>query len=248
MILPYVYKLTHKETGQFYIGSRTCKNLKLPSYEDIIKYKSSSIKVKELGFENFNVEIIAEFFDRIHAYEFEQLLIYENFKDPLNINGCCHVAGKRRFSNLGVEFTEDHKNKISESHKGKSFSDQSRKKMSLAKSGNNHPNFGKPRTQITKEKLSQKNTGENHPNFGCKGCDNPRYGMKHSEESKKKMSESRSGEKNHKAKNVLVNGKKYSTITAAARDIGIKHSYLSIVLNGKYKLNDKIWQAEYLND
>ena len=48
-ILPYVYKLTHKETGQFYIGYR--KANKVQSYCDIgIVYFSSSKEIEKLGF------------------------------------------------------------------------------------------------------------------------------------------------------------------------------------------------------
>lgn len=62
MILPYVYKLTHKITGQFYIGYRAAN--KIIAEKDLgIKYFSSSKKVKELGFDNFNIEIVAMFFD-----------------------------------------------------------------------------------------------------------------------------------------------------------------------------------------
>lgn len=81
MILPYVYKLTYRKTGEFYIGYRAAN--KVPSHLDIgIKYFSSSKKVKEIGFENFDISIVAEFFDAQDAFEFEQGLIKENFKDP----------------------------------------------------------------------------------------------------------------------------------------------------------------------
>lgn len=44
-ILPYVYKLTHKETGQFYIGFR--KANKVNSNQDLgLKYFSSSSELR----------------------------------------------------------------------------------------------------------------------------------------------------------------------------------------------------------
>ena len=42
---PYVYKLTHKETGQFYIDYR--ENNTLTADEDIIIYQSSSKLIHE---------------------------------------------------------------------------------------------------------------------------------------------------------------------------------------------------------
>lgn len=66
----------------------------------------------------------------------------------------------------GYTHTDETKNIISQSHKGKSKSLDTRIKMSLHKSGNNHGQ-----------------TGENHP----------MYGRKHSKESIKKMSECKIG-------------------------------------------------------
>ena len=51
-IQPYVYMLTHRETGQFYIGYRSGN--KVPARLDLgIYYKSSSNTVKRIGFDNF---------------------------------------------------------------------------------------------------------------------------------------------------------------------------------------------------
>lgn len=96
--LPYVYKLIHKETGKFYIGSRTSKAIDNLPEIDIALYKSSSSVVKSMGFENFDVEILAIFFDPLEAYKFEQLLIHENFNDPNIINNVCH-HDKKEFRN-----------------------------------------------------------------------------------------------------------------------------------------------------
>lgn len=83
--LPYVYRLVHRETGQFYIGYREAN--KVPSDQDLgLIYKSSSIHVIELGFENFDSEIIAEFFNGDDAYRFENDLIADNFYNPLCLN------------------------------------------------------------------------------------------------------------------------------------------------------------------
>jgi group I intron endonuclease len=49
----------------------------------------------------------------------------------------------------------------------------------------------------SKKRMSDAIKGENHPFFGKFGSDHPSYGMKHTPESKAKMSESRKGENNH---------------------------------------------------
>lgn len=155
-ILPYVYRLTHKETGQYYIGYR--KANKVQSYYDIgIVYFSSSPRVKELGFENFDIEIIAEFFDWKEANLFEQGLIKDNFKNPLCLNKNYSINGSIRFTTSGYTHREDTK-----------------KKISLANIGANNPMFnkesrfkGKSHNELSKLSISDnrkgKCVGSNHP-------------------------------------------------------------------------------------
>jgi hypothetical protein len=112
-VLPYVYRLVHRITGQFYIGYRESNGV--PSDQDIgIIYKSSSKHVLELGFENFECEVIAEFFDGNDAYRFENDLIGENFSDPLCLNK--HYTTKelkRRFKHV-IPHSNETKQLISE--------------------------------------------------------------------------------------------------------------------------------------
>jgi hypothetical protein len=87
MILPYVYKLTNTITGEFYFGYRS-KNvgLKLKAEEDIgQKYFTSSKYIKN-EFQNFFIEILAEFFSSDDAYDFEQELIAQYFNHPKCLN------------------------------------------------------------------------------------------------------------------------------------------------------------------
>lgn len=132
MNLPYVYKLTHKETNQFYIGYRSANRVK-SEFDLGFKYFSSSKIIKKLGFENFNIEIIAEFFDSKDAYDFEQSHIEENFKDPLCLNKV-YFPGNKRFMCL-------------------KHSQETKQKISKAKQGINNPNFGKTISEETKQKM-----------------------------------------------------------------------------------------------
>jgi hypothetical protein len=45
-VLPYVYKVVNRTTGEFYIGYREAN--KKPASEDILMYKTSSKKVKPI--------------------------------------------------------------------------------------------------------------------------------------------------------------------------------------------------------
>lgn len=80
---PYVYRLDHPVTGEFYVGYRSAN--KTPSDQDILKYRTSSKYVKP-RFDEFICTILAEFNDALDAYWFEQELIKSTWKHPLSLN------------------------------------------------------------------------------------------------------------------------------------------------------------------
>ncbi len=69
--------------------------------------------------------------------------------------------------------------KCSEAMKGKTHSEETKRKMSEALKGENHPNFGKPLPEESKQKISEAQKGESNHFFG----------KNHSEETRRKMSE-----------------------------------------------------------
>lgn len=159
MILPYVYKLTHKETGHFYIGYR-CKNvsLNIKSSEDIgVCYFTSSKLINSKNIIDYQVEVIAEFFNSNDAYDFEQELIRDSWDSELLINDHYHKDGVGRWKNPGhtaetrkklSEVKKGRKRSIesrtkqSESTKGRRFSDSHKANLSISKKGNKNPMFG----------------------------------------------------------------------------------------------------------
>lgn len=71
--------------------------------------------------------------------------------------------------------------------RGSHHSEETRRKLSEVKKGENHPLYGKHHSEETKRKMSESKKGGNHPMFG-----------KHpSEETKKKLSETHKGEKHY---------------------------------------------------
>ena len=77
--LPYVYMCQEKNSPNFYIGYRYANYL--PSTEDFGKnYFTSNDYVKE-NFDNFDHTIIAEFFTKRDALNFESQLIKESNSD-----------------------------------------------------------------------------------------------------------------------------------------------------------------------
>ena len=91
----YVYFLIKKETGEFYIGSRSCT--KHPDYD--FKYKGSMVtwKTDKLSLEK---KILRIFQTREEAFEHESELIKKFIKDPLNRNYYIPTKG---FTSYGKE-------------------------------------------------------------------------------------------------------------------------------------------------
>ena len=147
-VMPYVYQLTHKETGQFYFGYREAN--KIPSNQDLPTYQTSSKKIKEMEFKNFDWMIIAEFFDGNSAYDFENRLIEEHIKNPLCLNKSYTKEGNRKFSIAGrTGYIHSVKSRInmSKGGKGKILSQEHISKLSVAGGRRTH-------SEITKLKSS----------------------------------------------------------------------------------------------
>lgn len=58
-------------------------------------------------------------------------------------------------TNFGKHLSRDIRQKISEAHKGKTLSEETKKKLSELNSGENHPKYGKHHSEETKKKLWQ---------------------------------------------------------------------------------------------
>lgn len=152
-ITPYVYKLTHKTTNQFYFGVRYAN--KVEPINDIMKkyFSSSDIIekiIKEQGKDIFDVEIVFTNIDENICFNMEQKLIEEHWKNELSLNRNFQKAGGGFFKNVNpisdktrIKISEAGRNrpspsqetrdKISAIHKGKIVSEETRKKQSDAK-------------------------------------------------------------------------------------------------------------------
>ena len=128
-IIPYVYLCIHKITGEFYIGYR--KANKIPSSQDLPKYKTSS-NIINPNFNEYNWIIVAEFFNSIDAYNFEQFLIYENWNNPLLLNKSCFY---NKHPLMNTSHSQESKKKIGDSNRGKVRSEETKLKLRNAKLG-----------------------------------------------------------------------------------------------------------------
>ena len=134
----YTYKVTHKETGEYYIGSRSCNG----SASDDINYKGSMVSWK-VDKTYLIKEIIEDTFsDRDSAIRSEKNLILKCINDKLN----------RNYNIPGVGFHNT----------DRKFGTITRKKMSKSRIGSKNPMYGKTHTDDVKIKLSEFRTGTTH--------------------------------------------------------------------------------------
>lgn len=121
-IYPYVYRLDHPVTGEFYIGYRSAN--KFPAEQDLGHEYFTSSKVVKPRFNEFKIQIIAEFFESVDAYDFEQKLILEYWGNHKLINKMIRHNGKNRWSFHGRKHSEETKNKM----RNRKISDETREK------------------------------------------------------------------------------------------------------------------------
>lgn len=210
-----IYMATNRVNGKLYIG-QTVKSLKIRKRAHIttalrgvdIQYFGRAIR--KYGQNNFDWEILHKCndIDELNRLEIYYIKLYNTFEDGYNLT-------KGGLGKLGYRFSDEAKQKKSESLMGK-----------------NNPMYGKKVSDETKRKLSEMNKGKN----------NPFYGKKHSEEAKEKVSKARSGKvfsETHKknlakarkgrfrGKNspgavaVIANNKYFDTRKAAAKYLNI---------------------------
>jgi hypothetical protein len=151
----YVYKITHRETGQFYFGSRVA-NIRLnrePEKDFWVEYFSSSDVIKELirtyGIDIFHTEILLKNIDADEVYWKEQQFIKENISNPLcmNLHYKDRESGQKMWSTHGIEpwnkgLTKDTNERVSElaeksrgkpsPHKGKKWGEYSDERVKAA--------------------------------------------------------------------------------------------------------------------
>ena len=199
----YVYYIFDHNTAEFYIGSRTYHG------KDIKKdpYMGSSCYWGDCLPDNVEKHIVQRGFKTEESkYQYEYELINKHFDNPKNVN-LHNPADGWHYDRTGIPLTAETK-----------------KKMSEAKKGENHPMYGKHHTAEAKRKMSQthkgKYKGENHPMYGVRGKNSPQA----------------------KAVLHLVTGKIYDTARQAEKETGENHRTISTHCQGINCKNNPRWK------
>jgi|APSaa5957512576_1039674.scaffolds.fasta_scaffold11966_3 hypothetical protein len=132
----YVYRLDDPITGEFYIGSRSCK-CKITDDNYMGSYKRWKPEDKTRLIKTI---LKTDFLNKNDAYDFEAGVIGENINNKLNRN--YHIPANG-FRMDGTHHTNETKRKISEASTGRICSDETRKKLSISSTGRYHTNEAK---------------------------------------------------------------------------------------------------------
>ncbi len=172
-VLPYVYKLTHKITNQYYFGYREANAL--PANEDLGKVYFSSGQITQEMFGEFATEILAEFSNGDEAYDFEQRLIKKHRKDPLLLNKRYDNGDGLRFIFHGPH-TEETRARITASQLGRRYSLSEKAKENIraaalrratpsleTKAKIGKAQLGRKRSEETKAKIAASHVGREYP-------------------------------------------------------------------------------------
>lgn len=157
----YIYRVTNKINGHMYIGKHAYNKPELDK-----SYHGSGTRLKyaynKYGIENFTMEIlewIGTNDDDLNEAEIKWIDTFDTYHNPEHYN---MTPGGDGVSS----------------------------EMML---GENNTFFGKRHTEETKKKLSEQKSGENNPNYGKTGEDSFFYGKHHTEETRKKISSANKG-------------------------------------------------------
>jgi len=234
-MIHYVYKITDTETGQYYFGSRSHEDPENDEYMGSMKSWTPEDEyrlVKEIIKDDFKT--------REDAIEFEDNIIGDYIDDELNEN---YHRPNKGFHTLG---NKEIANKISKANKGKTpwnygktnvYSEETKERM--AKSAK-----GRVFDKSVRDKISKANkgrlVGDKNPMYGMTGSKNPNYGNHWTDEMKEHLSKKFKGKARGKTKSVLqydLNGnfiKEWKTIKSACDKLNLRPSGISNVLSGRY--------------
>lgn len=150
-----IYKIENLINNKVYIGQAVDIKRRLNKHKWFLKndkHPNQHLQNSwnKYGKENFSFEVIESVSEKEDLTNCEQYYMDFVFNSMDSKNGY-----NKRSADLSPSFSEETLKKISENNKGKKLSEESRKKMSMAKKGVKR----KPHSEETKRKIGESNRG-----------------------------------------------------------------------------------------
>lgn len=184
-----IYKIT-SPSGKVYIGQSTDIEKRWKTYFNYraVHQKKLHNSLKKYGAENHTFTVVQECEEeQLNALE----RYWQEYYDVLGKNGLNLklTSGDGFNAKLSKETIE----KIRKAHKGKKLSDDHKKKLSIAFTGERNHFYGKTHTKETSKKISLSNKNRVHTEEARRKMSASQKGRKHSEETKNKISKANIG-------------------------------------------------------
>lgn len=203
-ITDYLYEIKHKETGQFYIGCRWAKNadpseLLNPNHPNGGYFTSSNVVkgiIEREGLNVFEIEYIEEFHPEIvqmnafkKVYSIVDLEKFElTFTGIIKCKLCLNKCVSGMFPK-NITPSEETRKKMSEAQKGKSLSEETKRKISAT--ARRKKIKRKIEAHIRRSERKHSYESRRKMTEALKGEKNPNYVKSLSDETKKKISKTK---------------------------------------------------------
>lgn len=187
-----IYQTTNNINNKIYIGYH-CQSDDPYTFDGYWGSGVTLIKaMKKYGFVNFSRETLFVFDDEKVALEKEQEIVNEDFikrPDVYNVM----IGGGKPPSQTGIPKSESHRQKIGNSNRGKTLSEETISKIRTARSNQIISHSTETKQKIANALLGKKHpeqrkqnmrdnqpdrSGVNNPCFGKQGSDHPAFGTK----------------------------------------------------------------------
>ena len=159
-----IYLITNKKTRQKYIGQSINIEKRWTQHCNGRNDKNIYIddSIAKYGKANFKLTILEEVpQERLSEREEYWIAKYDTFENRRHYN--LTPGGEALFGDSNPFYGKTHsmesRKKMSEFHKGKKLSEETKQKISKVTKGENNPRYGKPVSAETREKISEENSG-----------------------------------------------------------------------------------------
>jgi len=182
MTTPGCYKITHKVSGKFYVGSSVDIHNRWKGHiNDLNKQQHSNSHLQaswnKHGEDAFDFEILAICPEGM-VRDVEQSYLDEIFSHPNPRSIAYNISKDSTAPMQGRNHTEESRHKMAKIRTGKTHAEETKRKQSESAKGENNPFYGKTHASETINKMSA--TQKSKPDLTCPWCGKTGgyYGMK----------------------------------------------------------------------
>lgn len=157
-----VYQIRNLVNGTVYIGQSINIEKRFSQHLSSLRSGKTNNKYFQRAYDKYGEENFV--FEILKLCEQGELVKYENYF--INNSKSVYNIRPSAETNKGIKRTKETRILLSKIHKGKTISQETRKRMSESRMGEKNHNYGKHLSKITKQKISDTFKRNGHPSAG----------------------------------------------------------------------------------